>query len=255
MSHILRKLFSCIFYSLLAAHLLAGAAVSMQLHDSFADLLQKHVTNGTVDYLGFKNDEKLLDAYLERLAAVSLATLSPDEKLALYINAYNSYTIKLILDNFDENGRPVSSIKKIGTLFTSPWDIEFATIDGSVYSLDDIEHNIIRKEWDEPRIHFAVNCASKSCPPLIATPYLGSSIDTQLDKVTRAFLADETMNYLEGNTLYVSSIFKWYGKDFKNGIVPFFLDHTEGTLHQRIKELGDSIKLKYLKYDWSLNSQ
>ena len=255
MPTILTKLFRCILFCLLAAHFLAGAAVSEHLHDPFADLLQKHVTDGKVDYLGFKKDEKLLDAYLETIATVSLSTLSKDDKLALYINAYNSYTIKLILDNFDEQGRPVPSIKKIGTLFTSPWDIDFARIDGTVLSLDDIEHNIIRKEWDEPRIHFAVNCASKSCPPLIATPYKGSSIDTQLEEVTRAFLADESMNYLEGDTLYVSSIFKWYGKDFKTGIIPFFLDHTEGTLHQRIKELGDGIKLKYLKYDWSLNSQ
>jgi len=224
------------------------------IHRPYGELLQAHVIDGKVDYQGFKKDEEKLDLYLQSLAQTDLSTLSVDEKLAFYINAYNGYTIKLILDNY-KNGAPPSSIKKIGSLFTSPWSITFANIAGEEFSLDTIEHDIIRKQWNEPRIHFAVNCASRSCPPLLSEPYTGALIDTQLEAATRDFLADPEMNYLEGQTLYISSIFKWYSEDFQDNPVQFFLDHTAGDLHEQIRKAGDVISVKYLRYDWSLNSK
>ena len=143
----------------------AGAAFSAgedkAIHQQYNTLLQAHVTDGMVDYQGFKKDEKILDQYLDTLNKTDPEMLPEDQKLAFYINAYNAYTIKLILDNFKEDGPP-ASIKKIGTFFTSPWKISFAKIGGKLYSLDNIEHDIIRKQWNEPRIHFAVNFASIS---------------------------------------------------------------------------------------------
>ena len=250
------KLSGCLFLLLLlfsAGPAFSGAGEA-EIHHQYELLLQTHVRDGVVDYLGFKEDEKLLDQYLDTLNRTDPEILAGDQKLAFYINSYNAYTIKLILDNF-KDGSPPTSIKKIGTLFTSPWKISFAKIAGKVYSLDNIEHDIIRKEWNEPRIHFAVNCASKSCPPLISEPYWGASLDAQLESSTRAFLTDTNMNYLEGETLYVSSIFKWYGEDFKDDPVQFILDHTEGELHERIVQLGKEVRVKYLDYDWSLNGK
>ena len=224
------------------------------INQQYDTLLQAYVTDGMVDYLGFKKDEKILDQYLDTLDKTDPETLPEDQKLAFYINAYNAYTIKLILDNFKDDGPP-ASIKKIGTFFTSPWKISFAKVGGTLYSLDNIEHDIIRKQWNEPRIHFAVNCASLSCPPIIPEPYLGLSLDNQLEASTRAFLTDTKMNYLDGKTLYISSIFKWYAEDFKDGPVQFILDHTEGEMHDRIVQLGKEVKIKYLDYDWSLNGK
>ena len=132
-------------------------------YQQYHDLLQAHVTEGLVDYHGFKKDEALLDQFLDKLNLTDPEVLPDRQRLAFYINAYNSYTIKLILDNFNEHGPP-SSIKKIGTLFTSPWKLSVARINGKTLSLDAIEHDIIRAQWNEPRIHFAVNCASRSCP-------------------------------------------------------------------------------------------
>jgi hypothetical protein len=236
----------------------AGAAFSgaeeIAIHQQFDNLLQAHVADGMVDYQGFKKDEKILDQYLDTLNKTDPEMLPEDQKLAFYINAYNAYTIKLILDNFNGDGPP-ASIKKIGTFFTSPWKISFANVAGKVYSLDNIEHDIIRKQWNEPRIHFAVNCASRSCPPIISEPYLGSSLDNQLEASTRAFLSDTRMNYLQGETLYISSIFKWYGEDFKDNPVQFILDHSEGELHEGIAQLGKEVRIKYLDYDWSLNGK
>lgn len=229
-------------------------AAADEVHGPFGELLQTYVADGKVDYQGFKKDEEKLDLYLQSLAQTDLSILSADEKLAFYINAYNGYTIKLILDNF-KNDAPLPSIKKIGSLFTSPWSISFANIAGEEVSLDTIEHEIIRKQWQEPRIHFAVNCASKSCPPLLSVPYTGALIDAQLETATRDFLTDPAMNYLEGETLYISSIFKWYAEDFEDNPVQFILDHTSGELHDSIGKLGDAVSVKYLRYDWSLNSK
>ncbi len=228
-------------------------AAEEEFYQPYHDLLQAHVADGKVDYHGFKKDETLLDQFLDRLNQTDPEKLPDDQRLAFYINAYNSYTVKLILDNFNKN-EPPSSIKKIGTLFTSPWKISFAKINGKPHSLDEIEHDIIRKQWKEPRIHFAVNCASVSCPPLIPEPYRGAEIDAQLERVTRAFLGDTARNYLEGDTLYVSSIFKWYAGDFADDPLQFFLHHSDGDFHAQLAGAGKNVKIKYLNYDWSLNT-
>lgn len=248
-------LFVAFAFALSGLYLIApGIACAESRHQQWTDLLTRFVTDGIVDYSGFKAAENELDSYLAALGETDPTGYSAEDRLAYYINAYNAYTVKLILDNFKE-GRPPSSIRKIGGLFKSPWDIRFAVLGGETYSLDNIEHDIIRKEFTEPRIHFAVNCASKSCPELISEAYEGDTIDMQLQNSTRAFLEDDTHNYLKGGTLYVSSIFKWYKEDFAEGPVSFFIAHVTGELKTSLQAAEGDISVSYVDYDWSLNGK
>ena len=230
----------------------AGAASAELLHNKWTELLSSHVNQGIVDYQGFKKSEAELDAYLVQLAGTDPEQLSKQDQLAYWINGYNSYTVKLILENF-KNGKPPSSIRRIGGLFSNPWKISFAVMGGTTYTLDNIEHDIIRVRFDEPRIHFAVNCASKSCPILISEAYEGATLDEQLEQSTRDFLENPEHNFLDGDTLYVSSIFKWYKEDFNDDPLSFFLTHTGGSLLQQLSTRKDQIRIKYADYDWSLN--
>ncbi len=243
-------LFICIFpFSAYSENI---ASTGDELHFQWGDLLKKHTDNGEVNYLGFKQNEKMLDSYLSALGSVELGGIDRNEELAIYINGYNAYTIKLILDNF-KNGKPVKSIKDIGGFFSSPWSIRFANIGGVTLSLDDIEHKIIRPKFQENRIHFAVNCASQSCPPLLGEAYLPSKIDSQLEKQSRFFVQTRKFNYLDGNTLYVSKIFKWYGEDFDEDIISFFLQYGSDDMRKILSTNKDIIKIKFLSYDWHLN--
>ena len=188
------------------------------------------------------------------LADTDPARLTGNDRLAFYINAYNAYTIKLILKNF-KNGRPLKSIKKIGGLFSKPWRIKFAVIGGVTYTLDNIEHDIIRPQFQDPRVHFAINCAAKSCPPLISKPYEGSTLDRQLDSNAAAFINNPKSNYLRGDTLYVSRIFKWFKEDFNNDPIAFFLRYAKDDLKRQLLARRKGLTVKYLRYDWSLNNQ
>jgi len=122
-------------------------------------------------------------------------------------------------------------------------------------SLDNIEHDIIRPRFRDPRIHFAVNCASKSCPPLRSEPYRGKDLERQLDEMTKAFINDQSKNYLKGDTLYASSIFKWYSEDFHDDVVSFFLKYGQGDLKRRLSTARGKIGVKYVDYDWTLNGK
>jgi hypothetical protein len=218
-------------------------------HSLYGELLGKHVKSGVVDYEGMKKEERKLDQYLEILNKTNPDELSRNEKFAFYINAYNAYTIKLILKNYPG----VQSIKDIGGWFKSPWKIKFCKIGGKLLALDEIEHNILRPKFNDPRVHFAVNCASKSCPPLISEPYQGDILDQQLEKSTRAFLQNPKENHLDGDTLYVSSIFKWFSGDFNDDIVGFFSKYADEDFKKKLTARKDKIKVAYLDYDWSLN--
>jgi len=220
-------------------------------HSIYGELLGRYVQNGEVDYRGFKTEETKLDRYLEILEKVDTEALGRNERLAFYINAYNAWTIKLILGAYPG----VESIKELGSFFKSPWKKKIARIEGRVLSLDGIEHDIIRPRFKDPRIHFAVNCASKSCPPLRSEPYRGKDLERQLDEMTRAFINDPSKNYLKGDTLYVTSIFKWYSEDFQDDVLSFFLKYAEGDLKRRLSASGGKIKVKYLDYDWTLNGK
>ncbi len=220
-------------------------------HSAYAELLKKHVREGAVDYQGFKNDESRLDQYLKVLAGVNTADLSRNEQFAFFINAYNAWTIKLILTGYPG----IESIKDLGNLLTGPWKKKIARIDGKTLTLDDIEHKILRPRFKDPRVHFAVNCASKGCPPLRSEPYYGSNLEQQLDEMTRGFINDSARNRLEDQTLYISRIFKWFAGDFDDDVIGFFVKYAEGDLKERLLTGEGRIKVTYLDYDWSLNDQ
>ncbi len=209
-------------------------------HKSWHNLLQKHVSpEGNVDYRGFQNDVAELDSYLSDLSSnAPTENWSKEEKLAYWINAYNAFTVKLILDNY-----PVASIKDI----SRPWDQDFFKIGGEDFDLNTIEHTILRK-MDEPRIHFAIVCASASCPKLINEAYEADTLEKQLSEVTRDFLADTRRNRITPDRLELSKIFSWFDKDFKEEgtLIEFLQPYTE-------VKVSKKAKVSYLTYDWSLN--
>jgi hypothetical protein len=218
-------------------------------HEIWAELLGKYVKPGGVDYTGFKSEEGKLDQYLKVLEHTDLKTLSHNELFAFYINAYNAWTIKLILSAYPG----VKSIKDLGNFFKSPWEKKFVHINGEVVTLDYIEHHILRPQFKDPRVHFAINCSAASCPPLRPEPYLGSTLDQQLDQSTRSFINNPNSYRFEGDTLYVSRIFEWFSEDFNGDVVGFYLKYAQDGLKEKLAEKKDVIQVKYLPYDWSLN--
>ena len=186
-------------------------------HNPWNDLLQKHVTkDGIVNYKGFKKERAKLLTYITSLGKnMPNDTWSKDEKLAYWINAYNAMTVDLILRNY-----PTKSIKDI----SKPWNQRLWKLGEKWYNLDEIEHKILRK-MNEPRIHFAINCASFSCPPLLNEAFTAEKLEQQLTQVTKVFLADSKRNTITQDKLEISKIFKWFSKDFKqNGSLIDFLN-------------------------------
>ncbi len=218
-------------------------------HSIYANLLELYVKDSMVNYNGFKKNESRLDLYLNILGKTDTKALSRNEQFAFYINAYNAWTIKLILSGYPG----VKSIKDLGGLFKGPWKKEICRIDGEILTLDYLEHNILRPRYKDPRVHFGVNCASKSCPLLLPKPYVGITLDEQLEEAAVGFINDPSFNYLKGNTLYVSKIFEWFGGDFNNDIIGYFKKYARGDLKKALTK--NKVKVKYLDYDWSLNGE
>ncbi|MCG2777519.1 MAG: DUF547 domain-containing protein [Desulfobacterales bacterium] len=240
---------STLLFFLITALVTTARSVQVVDNSIYAGLIGKYVKDGVVDYEGFKSEEVKLDQYLKVLEKTDTKTLSRNEQFAFYVNAYNAWTIKLILSGYPG----IKSIKDLGSLFKSPWKKKICRIDGKIIALDDIEHNILRPRFTDPRVHFVINCAAKSCPPLRSEPYSGGELDQQLDEMTRAFINDLESNHLEDHTLYVSSIFKWFAEDFNKDIVGFFLKYAKGDLKEQLEANKEKIEVKYLDYDWSLN--
>ncbi|MCP4694664.1 MAG: DUF547 domain-containing protein [Desulfobacterales bacterium] len=228
-----------------------AASDSVVDHGIYGELLKKYVKNGVVDYKGFRSSENRLDQYLKVLEKTNAGKLPRDERFAFYINVYNAWTIKLILGGYPG----VESIKDLGSLFRGPWSKKICRIDGGVFTLDHIEHKILRPRFKDPRVHFAVNCASRSCPPLLSEPYRGADLHRQLDDSTRAFIDNARRNRLEENTLYVSKIFKWFSGDFNDDPVGFFLKYAGGDFKKELLKRREKIDVDYLDYDWSLNGK
>lgn len=214
------------------------------IHFLWNELLQKHVSdNGNVNYKSFKTDHKKLLEYIHILAILKsnpeFDSISKNEKLAYWINAYNALTIDLIIKNY-----PVKSIKDI----KDPWGQKLWELGDKWYSLEDIEHEILRK-MDEPRIHFAIVCASYSCPKLQNTAFTASKLETQLTTATKQFLSDTKRNEIKENSLKLSKIFKWFDKDFEqNGsLIDFLNKYTDITISAKAK-------ISYKYYNWDLNN-
>ena len=254
MRHLIQVAFLISFLFITARSADAVIAADQDKTPLYGSLLKQYVTNGKVDYIGFKTKEDQLDSYLDYLSKTDPVQMEEQDRFAFYINVYNAYTIKLILTNF-EDGKPPASIKDIGSFFSKPWSIKFVNVGGKIYTLDNIEHDILRPTFKDARVHFAVNCASKSCPPLMSVPYSSTNLDQQLNASTTAFINNEQENRLVGNTLHVSSIFKWFKEDFHSNPIDFFEKYAKGTLKKELTSQKDQIKVKYLSYDWSLNGK
>jgi hypothetical protein len=234
-------------------------------HRTWSSLLDKHVTwvnqgvASQVDYRGFVQDQAALDGYLHTLSSVSrqqFDSWSRDQRLAFLINAYNAFTVKLVTSHY-----PLESIKEIGGLFGSPWKQAFIPLFEQTLSLDQIEHSLIREPgaFDEPRIHFAVNCASVGCPALRSEAFAASKLDEQLEDSQRRFLSDPSRNRFDATSghFQVSKIFDWYGADFAKrwgSLENYLLQQAAPVMtteHSRPTETQP--KTEFLDYDWSLN--
>ena len=193
-----------------------------------------------------------MDLYLEHLAQTDPQALSRAGQMALYINAYNACTLKLILEHF-EDGRPVRSIKSIGGFFTKPWDIRFCRVGGETYTLDEIEHDILRPVFKDPRVHFAVNCASRSCPPLISEPYREATLERQLDAGTTGSSMTPAATTWKTTSSTSAGSSNGLRKTFRGGSSLSF-SATPGVIsRERLSGAGDRISVRYLDYDWFLN--
>jgi hypothetical protein len=222
-------------------------------HAAFDALLKKHVSaKGLVDYKGFKADEKPFNQYLETLSKnAPTDKWSKNEQMAYWINAYNAYTIRLILDNY-----PVKSIKDIGPknqipFVNTPWAKKFFSIGGTKTSLDNIEHGTLRKKYNDPRIHFALVCASISCPRLRNEAYTAAKLDAQLEDQGRDFLNDPTKNKPGKDKAQLSNYFNWYKGDWKqNGqsVVKWVNKYST-------TKITDNTDVSFLDYNWNLNQQ
>jgi hypothetical protein len=241
---------------LLSLIMLAKAAAQTKppSHEIYDRLLKKYVTaDGKVNYKAFIKDSVELNKYLAIISATTPdeKTWSKNEQMVFWINAYNAFTIKLVTKYY-----PIKSIKDIGTgiqipFVNTPWTIKFFKIGTERMDLDNIEHGRLRKKFDDPRVHMALVCASKSCPILLNEAYDPKRMDEQLAKQAKAFLADPFRNKIAADKPQLSMIFKWYGMDFNKG---------NGSVRKFVNTYSDvkmkpEAKISYLDYDWGLNEQ
>jgi len=209
-------------------------------HDIFNELLINNVSvQGETNYSGFIQNKTTFKSYLTALSEnMPTEKWTKEDKLAYWMNTYNAFTIKLIIDNY-----PTKSIKDI----KNAWDSRFFKLGNKWYNLSDIEHKVLRK-MNDPRIHFGINCASFSCPPLLNRAFTAATVNEQLDYLAHQFINDTTRNTISEDSIQLSKIFQWYTKDFK----------TEGSLIDYLNKYSDitinsSAKKSFKKYNWSLN--
>jgi hypothetical protein len=240
-------------FILLSNYSLANSSTSFDWSD-YSALLKQNVQPGEtsgirtnlVNYTAIASDPKF-SSLIERLASFNPSSLKGEEKLAFYINTYNLFAIKLIADH-----KPKHSIRDIGTWFSPVWQKPAAMLNTKTISLDTIEHKILR-HMDEPRIHFAIVCASLSCPDLRTEAYSANTLNDQLDQQTRSFLANTSKGIdIKGEKIYISKIFDWFAKDFAKdekptGILKFIAQYNI--------EAGRFSDYKTLDYHWQLNQQ
>ena len=237
-------------------------------HSAFSDVLERTLDEAPlVDYAGLKADRHSLDTYLESMANTdpdALAAATPSARLAFWINAYNACMLQQVVDHYPIKkntgllsratnavmNRPENSVWQIPDVFGR----EHCLIAGQARSQDQIEHEIIRPMGD-PRIHFAVNCAAMSCPPLQPWAYTAADLDEQLDKIVHAFMSDPVHFDVETgdpSVLRLNKVLDWYGDDFggTDGLMEFFASYVEG---HRDSQIGPDIKIEFFEYDWTLN--
>ncbi|MBX2816545.1 MAG: DUF547 domain-containing protein [Saprospiraceae bacterium] len=217
----------------------ANAVMHAQVdHQSFDALLGKYVSSAGVDYAGLKSSAASLETYCEQLAAhPPSATDRSASAKAYWMNAYNAFTLKLILDN-----HPVGSIMDLHG--GNPWDVAWITLGSDSYTLNQIEKEILIKGFGDARVHFGINCAARSCPSLSSKAFTATNVESELERLTKTFLMDKNFNTISSGGSKVSKIFEWYAADF--GDVGSFIKKYTGT---------SPGSLSYAEYDWSLNSK
>lgn len=227
-------------------------------HRAWDRFLQRHVISAPdgvnrIDYgeIGAA-DQKALQAYIGRLTTTPVSTLTRNRQKAYWINLYNALTVGLIVDRY-----PVTSIRKInispGFFSVGPWGRKLLTVEGEKISLDDIEHRILRPIWRDPRVHYALNCASVGCPDLGRRAYLAETLETRLDQAARGFVNDRRGVRLDGGKLYVSSIYEWFKEDFggnDRGVIDHLRRYAGPDLAAALKNIS---RITDDDYDWSLN--
>ena len=209
-------------------------------HMLWDQLLKKYVSSsGKVNYKGFKADEIRLDAYLTLLELNPVQqSWTRNQKMAYWINAYNAFTVKLILKNY-----PISSITKLDG--GKPWDVKWIKLGEKMYSLNNIEHDILRPTYKDARIHFAVNCAAKSCPPLLNRAWTANTLNATLEKQTKTFINNTTFNEIDAGAVKLSKIFEWYKVDFGD-LIEYI------NKYSTIKVSKDAA-IEFVDYNWALN--
>ena len=260
------------FIALLAAAAIAPLGANAQTafdhsHAAWEALLKKHVRwlsdgkQSRTNYRGFAADRAALKAVLDSMSAVSKATFdgwSQSQQMAFLINAYNAFTVELILTKYPD----LKSIKDLGSFVQSAWKKKFFTLLGDERHLDWIEHEQLRPRYNEPRVHAAVNCASIGCPALRDESFTAAKLEAQLEDGMRRFMGDRTRNRVRGNQVEVSSIFKWFREDFEQGHGGF--KQVEDVFARYAEQLSDqpaeqaalkarTLGVSHLDYDWSLN--
>ncbi|MEQ8746544.1 DUF547 domain-containing protein [Pyruvatibacter sp.] len=229
-------------------------------HSGWADLLSTYVSASSdgltrVDYAALganKADSQKLSAYIDLLQDTKVSALNRDEQYAFWVNLYNAVTVEVILDHY-----PVASIRDIGIspgLFsTGPWGKKLVTVEGEDLSLDNIEHDILRKVWDEPRVHYAVNCASYGCPNLALKPFTGKTLEAMLEAAAVGYVNHPRGVSFDGDRLTISKIYDWYGKDFGSSnaqLLESIAQHAKPALAKKLR--AHTGRIRYA-YDWSLN--
>jgi Protein of unknown function, DUF547 len=210
-------------------------------YTSYQALLQKHVSStGVVDYKGMVSKKSEMTAILQKWSSVNPSTLQKDNALAFYINLYNLSTLHLIAQNY-----PVKSIKDIAA--GKPWDIKSIKINGQLYSLNELENNLIRATYKDARVHFSLNCGALSCPPLLNKPYIGTTLNQQLDAQTKAFINNKNANKISASKITISKIFDWYKVDFAN-LINFLNKYSTS-------KINDKATIAYNEYSWALNGK
>ncbi len=229
-------------------------------HSRFDRLLARFVdAEGTVDYSRLATEaDSVLTPYLRRLAGADLSGHGPETRLAFWINAYNAHALKLVVDHY-----PVENVWAITPgpaepKENSPFQLNVGAVADTARTLDEIEHEIIRERFDEPRIHFALVCAAASCPPLRREAYTGPRLDTQLDEQARAFLHNDEKNRIPADEgqVALSRILKWYGEDFgptTDALQQSIATYFEGRVRKQLA--AAAYEVSFLPYDWGLNDQ
>jgi len=221
-------------------------------HSIYDSLLKTHVTEGLVDYSALKQDPSL-DQYLALIAQADLGSLATrNEQLAFWTNAYNAYTLKLITINFPLDS--IMDIKEEG--YESPWDIPLVKVAGKQYTLDQIENEIIRPKFKDPRIHYALVCAARSCPKLRNEAYVGVRLEEQFEEQSRWFMIHRNTFDQKSKVAKLSSVFDWYSVDFGENIqetLKWIIPYVEPSLANSLKQHPKSWEISFSEWDWRLN--